>query len=118
LRGHSYEDTTHVAQLVQQLKWVDVNNVQQLKEELEAGRSEIEPFAKAWMESRLIRTPFFAVGISVIHLAYIIAVKTLDQKRLEDFLVETRVAPYPERNTVAEQMTSVYRSVKNNWQNS
>lgn len=52
--GHPYyQDTSHISQLVEQLQWVGVSNVGELKEQLESHKAEIIPFAKELLSVRL-----------------------------------------------------------------
>ena len=67
-KEHDYVDTTHIAQLVQQLRWLNITNVQKLEQELNARKDHIEAFANSWHRLRNRgHTGFFAVRVSIIY---------------------------------------------------
>lgn len=109
---HDYVDTTHIAQIVQQLRWLSITDVRKLEEELDARKSQIEPFAVAWLRLRgKDHTRFFAVGVSVVYLIYLVAVERLEGEGLEEFIFETRVVGFPERAEAAGHMLAARAEV-------
>lgn len=106
---HEYVDTTHIAQIVQQLRCLGITDVRSLGEELDARKSWIEPFAVAWLRLRdKGHTRFFAVGVSVIYLIYLMAVERLEREELEEFIFETRIVGFPERAEAAGHMLAAH----------
>ncbi len=108
-KEHDYVDTTHIAQLVQQLRWLNITNVQKLEQELNARKDHIEAFANSWHRLRNKgHTGFFAVGVSIIYLSYLVAVEQLEDRELEEFIFETRIVGFPERVEAKEHMLTAY----------
>ena len=106
---HDYVDTTHIAQIVQQLSWLGITDIGKLQKELNARKDQIEPFAMPWLRLRdKGHTGFFAVGVSVIYLIYLVAAERLERERLEEFIFETRVVGFPERAEAADHMLAAH----------
>lgn len=53
-------------------------------------------------------TGFYAVGVSIIYLSYLVAVENLSSEELIEFIFETRIVSFPERIEAAQQMRAAY----------
>ncbi len=53
-------------------------------------------------------TKFFAIGVSVVYLIYLVAVERLEREELEAFIFETRVVGFPERVAAGNDMRTAH----------